>query len=178
MRRIGATFVALAATAFVVGASAQSRKADAPESARTHDARGVAAPAAESKQYCAEISATAAAARNARQEKELMELEQRIAQRTADLEAKRAELLEIVERHEALAKKADERLIAIYARMRPDAAASQLADMEEEVAAAMLMRLQPKQSSAILNEMEAARAVALTKKVAALTTFATASRKP
>lgn len=125
----------------------------------------------EAERYCADVAATASAARNARVEKELMELEQQIIRRTAELEAKRAELQAVIDRREAMVKKADERLVAIYARMRPDAAAAQFANMDEEMAAAMLMRLEPKKSSAILNEMEAARAVALTKKVAGLSTF-------
>jgi flagellar motility protein MotE (MotC chaperone) len=129
------------------------------------------APSADGARYCADVAATAGAARNARMEKELAELEQQIVGRTAELEAKRAELQAVIDRREAMVKKADERLVAIYARMRPDAAAAQFADMDEEMAAAMLMRLEPKKSSAILNEMEAARAVALTKKVAGLSTF-------
>jgi flagellar motility protein MotE (MotC chaperone) len=130
-----------------------------------------ASTSSEAERYCADVAATASAARNARVEKELMELEQQIIRRTAELEAKRAELQAVIDRREAMVKKADERLVAIYARMRPDAAAAQFADMDEEMAAAMLMRLEPKKSSAILNEMEAARAVALTKKVAGLSTL-------
>lgn len=149
------------------------KKDDAP---RIREARPSSAP--DAQQYCANIAAAAGAARNARQEKQLLEMEQQIGRRLSELEAKRAELQELVERHEALVKKADDGLVAIYARMRPDSAAAQLAAMEEDVAAALLMRLQPKQSSAVLNEMEAPRAVVLTKKISGLSTFAQAGRKP
>ena len=54
----------------------------------------------------------------------------------------------------------------IYARMRPDAAASQLAAMDEETAAAVLTKLNPRNASAILNEMPPARAARLTMTIA------------
>jgi flagellar motility protein MotE (MotC chaperone) len=129
------------------------------------------AVSAEVRRYCAAIAATAGAARNARQEKTLHELEQKIAERLAELETKRVELQAMIDRHDALLKKVDDQLVTIYARMRPDVASAQLGSMEEEMAAALLMRLQPKQSSAILNEMEATRAVVLTKKFADLSTL-------
>ncbi|WP_255608346.1 MotE family protein [Methylosinus sp. Sm6] len=172
VRAIRAALVAAAFGCSAETAHAEPKKPEPPvhgDSAKARQQR--AAPSPEVERYCADVSATAGAARNARMEKELMELEQLIVRRTAELEAKRAELQAAIDRREAMVKKADERLVAIYARMRPDAAAAQFADMDEEMAAAMLMRLEPKKSSAILNEMEAARAVALTKKVAGLSTL-------
>lgn len=158
---------AFASCAFAVGA--EPKKAEPlskDEPSRLREAR--AAPAPDIRQYCTEIAAAAGAARAARQEKALLDIEQRVAKRTAELEAKRAELQDVLDRYDALLKRTDERLVSIYGRMRPDAAAAQFASMEEDMAAAMLMRLQPKQSSAILNEMEASRAVVLTKKAATL----------
>jgi flagellar motility protein MotE (MotC chaperone) len=153
-------------------AHAEPKKPEPPAHGDSVSARQQrAATSSESERYCADVAATAGAARNARMEKELMELEQQIIRRTAELEAKRAELQAVIDRREAMVRKADERLVAIYARMRPDAAAAQFAELDEEMAAAMLMRLEPKKSSAILNEMEAVRAVALTKKVAGLSTL-------
>jgi flagellar motility protein MotE (MotC chaperone) len=173
--RLRSSFTLLTAVALGVAiraANAESKKPEAVARSETPHAReSRATPSAESSRYCVEIAGAASLARNARAEKELIELEQRLVKRTAELDAKRAELQAVIERHEAMVKKADERLVAIYARMRPDAAAAQFADMDEEVAAAMLMRLEPKKSSAILNEMEAPRAVALTRKVAGLTTL-------
>jgi flagellar motility protein MotE (MotC chaperone) len=168
---------AFASCAFAVGA--EQKKAEPisrDEPARVREARA-APPAPDARQYCADIAAAASAARNARQEKELLDVEQRIAKRTAELEAKRAELQDVLDRYDTLLKQTDERLVSIYGRMRPEAAAAQFANMEEDMAAAMLMRLQPKQSSAILNEMDASRAVMLTKKVAALSSLVGGGKK-
>ena len=52
-------------------------------------------------------------------------------------------------------KKADEGVIAIYAKMRPEAAAAQMAIMEDATAAALLAKLNPRVASSILNEMDA-----------------------
>jgi flagellar motility protein MotE (MotC chaperone) len=173
--RLRSFFILLTAIALgfpIRAANAEPRRHEAVARSETPHAReSRATPAAETSKYCAEIAGAASLARNARAEKDLIELEQRLIKRTAELDAKRAELQAVIERHEAMVKKADERLVAIYARMRPDAAAAQFADMDVEMAAAMLMRLEPKKSSAILNEMEAPRAVALTRKVAGLTTL-------
>ena len=46
--------------------------------------------------------------------------------------------------------------------MRPDAAAQQLAAMDEETAAAVLTKLDPRIASIILNEMDRAQAARLT----------------
>jgi flagellar motility protein MotE (MotC chaperone) len=180
-RQLGATRVAFLAAAFgcwAGAADAEPKKAEPPahgDALKAREQRATMSP--EASRYCADVAATAGAARNARMEKELAELEQQIIRRTGELEAKRAELQAVIDRREAMVKKADERLVAIYARMRPDAAAAQFADMDEEMAAAMLMRLEPKKSSAILNEMEAARAVALTRKVAGLSTLPSTGMK-
>ncbi|WP_159725964.1 MotE family protein [Methylosinus sp. Ce-a6] len=167
---------AFVSCAFAVGAEQKTPEPiSREEPLRLREAR--AAPPPDTRQYCADVAAAAGAARAARQEKELLDIEQRIAKRTAELETKRAELQDVLDRYDALLKRTDERLVSIYGRMRPDAAAAQFASMEEDMAAAMLMRLQPKQSSAILNEMEAARAVVLTKKVATLSSLAGGGKK-
>lgn len=150
----------------------EPRKEEAPKS---KDQRALSI--SEAQQYCANIAAAAGIARNARQEKRLAEIEQQIGQRLSELEAKRAELQELLDRHDAFVRKADEQIIAIYARMRPETAAAQLADMDEESAAALLFRLQPKYSSAILNEMETSRAVVLAKKISGMSTLARAGKK-
>ncbi|MBG0808608.1 hypothetical protein IY145_04390 [Methylosinus sp. H3A] len=181
MSNLRKAFPLVAAAAFVSCAfavGAEQKKAEPisrEEAPRLREAR--AAPPPDARQYCADVAAAAGAARNARQEKELLDIEQRIAKRTVELEAKRAELQDVLDRYDTLLKQTDERLVSIYGRMRPEAAAAQFASMEEDMAAAMLMRLQPKQSSAILNEMEASRAVVLTKKVAALSSLVGGGKK-
>lgn len=186
MRRIAGALklilflAAVGSTAMTATARGEPKKDDPPkreDASKPREARSVSAP--DAQQYCANIAAVAGAARSARQERQLLEIEQQIGRRLTELETKRVELQELLDRHEALLKKADEGLVAIYSRMRPDSAAAQLANMEEDMAAALLMRLQAKQSSAILNEMEAGRAVVLTKKMGGASAMAArAGKKP
>jgi flagellar motility protein MotE (MotC chaperone) len=114
------------------------------------------------REYCLNIADAAADARFAWQKKVLADLEQEIAKRVEALEAKTAEYQRWLARRDEFAKKAQESVVTIYARMRPDAAAAQLVAMDEETAAAVLVRLQPRSASAILNEMEATQAARLT----------------
>ncbi len=111
--------------------------------------------------YCLNIADAAADARAAWQARKLRELEEQVEARLALLEAKQAELADWVRRREALLASAEEGVVAIYGRMRPDAAARQLTSMEGDVAAAILAKLNARVASAILNEMEPARAAGL-----------------
>lgn len=111
--------------------------------------------------YCANIADAAADARFALQKEALAKMEKEIEGRLKILEAKRAEYEEWLRRRNEVLQKADETLVSIYSRMRPDAAALQLANMEDEIAAAIIARLNPRSASAVLNEMEPARAAQL-----------------
>ena len=128
-------------------------------------AAGAAEPAGgvpdDAATYCANIVDEAADARVALQTLALTELQAELEQRIVELDAKRAELEEWLERRETFARKAEENVVAIYARMRPDAAAAQLVAMDDETAAAVLAKLNPRSASAILNEMDARKAAAL-----------------
>ena len=112
--------------------------------------------------YCANIASPAADARFAWQKKTLADLEQELAKRIAVLEEKTAEYQKWLARRDDFSKKANETVLRIYARMRPDAAAVQLAALDEETAASVLTKLEPRMASQILNEMEPAHAVRLT----------------
>lgn len=111
--------------------------------------------------YCANFSNAASEFRFAWQMQQLTELEGQIKQRIAELDARRAELAQWQEKQEEFRRKAEESVVAIYSRMRPDAASSQLAVMEEAGAAAILAKLSPKTASLLLNEMNAAKAAKL-----------------
>jgi flagellar motility protein MotE (MotC chaperone) len=113
-------------------------------------------------QYCTNIADAAADARFAWQKQTLATLEQEIEERIKVLEQKRAEYEEWLRRRNEFLAKADESIVAIYSRMRPDAAALQLANMNDDVAAAIIAKLNPRSASAVLNEMEPARAAQLT----------------
>jgi flagellar motility protein MotE (MotC chaperone) len=112
--------------------------------------------------YCTNIANPAADARFAWQKKTLTDMEQEITKRIALLEEKTAEYQKWLARRDEFSKKANETVLRIYARMRPDAAAVQLAALDEETAASVLTKLDPRAASLILNEMESAQAVRLT----------------
>ncbi len=123
-------------------------------------------PAGLAQDYCNNIGDAAADARFAWQKQTLSAMEKELESRIAVLETRTAEYREWLARRDAFVSKAQESLVRIYARMRPDAAASQLAAMDEETAAAVLTRLEPRNASAILNEMPPGPAVRLTTTIA------------
>ncbi|TVR05887.1 MAG: hypothetical protein EA385_03045 [Salinarimonadaceae bacterium] len=129
-----------------------------------------AAPAgateADATRYCEAIRDPAREARVAWQAQSLLEIEARIDARIAELAALRTEYETWLARREEFLRKAEEGVIAIYSRMRPDAAAAQLAAMDNETAGAVIAKLNPRQASAILNEMEPGRAALLTRGIA------------
>lgn len=111
--------------------------------------------------YCANISNAASEFRFAWQMQQLTDLESQITKRIAELDARRAELALWQEKQDEYRRRAEESVVAIYSRMRPDAASSQLAVMEEAGAAAILSKLSPKTASLLLNEMNAVKAAKL-----------------
>ena len=111
--------------------------------------------------YCANIADAAADARFSWQKEQLAAMERQVEERIKLLEEKRAEYEAWLKRRNEFLAKADESVVAVYAKMRPDAAALQLANMPDEAAAALLTKLNARTASAILSEMEAARAARL-----------------
>lgn len=120
------------------------------------------AMAAGAKQFCANNLAIAGDARIAWQTSKLVELESRIKQRLEDLDTRKAQLVEWLRKHDDAMKKAAGDVIAIYAHMKPAAAASHLAALDDAMAAAVIAKLPPRAAGAILNEMEPARAAKVT----------------
>jgi flagellar motility protein MotE (MotC chaperone) len=131
--------------------------ADAHQAALAQDVKADV----KNNQYCANIADAAADARFALQKQALADMEKEIEGRLKVLEAKRAEYEEWLRRRNEVLEKADETIVLIYSRMRPDAAALQLTNMDEEIAAAVIAKLNPRVASAVLNEMEPARAAQL-----------------
>ena len=115
--------------------------------------------------YCANIADAAADARFAWQKEQLAALERQVEERIKALEEKRAEYETWLKRRNEFLAKADESVVAVYAKMKPDAAALQFANMPEENAAALLTKLNARAASAILSEMEATRAANLARKM-------------
>jgi flagellar motility protein MotE (MotC chaperone) len=114
------------------------------------------------QQYCANIANAAADARIAWQTKRLGELQTQLKQTIAEFEAKEAESRDWVAKREAFLKKAQDGVVAVYAKMDSEAAAEQMNAMEEATAAAILSKLNPRIASAILDEMDAGKAAKLT----------------
>lgn len=111
--------------------------------------------------FCGALAPSASEARAAYQLRRLAELEREARDEVEKLEAKEAAAREWVTKREAMMKQATDDVVAIYAKMAPDAAATQLAAMDDSVAAAVLAKLKPQTASAILGEMDADRAAKL-----------------
>jgi len=142
---------------------AQGKAAEKPNEVAPKAAEAPkSAAAATANQYCTNIADAAADARFAWQKQTLAALEKEIEERIKLLEQKRAEYEEWLRRRNEFLAKADESVVAIYSRMRPEAAALQLANMNDEMAAAIIAKLNPRSASAVLNEMEPGRAAQLT----------------
>ncbi len=121
-----------------------------------------AAAADDIQRFCTNIADAARDRRYSLQRMELETLQADIETRIAALEAKRQEYEEWLGRREAFLRQAEDSVVGIYARMRPDAAAERLAQLRSELAAAILMKLDTRQAGVILNEMDAKAAAALT----------------
>jgi flagellar motility protein MotE (MotC chaperone) len=113
------------------------------------------------KAYCQNIEDAALEVRFLNQKNEILRLEGELEKRTAALEAKRAEYQTWLQRRDEFISKAEGGLVALYTKIKPDAAAVQLAALDEEAAAALLMKLKPKSASAILDQMDGAKAARL-----------------
>jgi flagellar motility protein MotE (MotC chaperone) len=134
--------------------------ASQPPPAETETAAAVISP--EIRQFCTNNAASAGQARVAWEAAKLKELEVKLKQRIDELESKRAEYEEWLRKRDEAMKKAVENVVAIYAKMRPEAAALQLAVLDDATAAGVLVKLKPSSASAILNEMDPGRAARLT----------------
>jgi flagellar motility protein MotE (MotC chaperone) len=109
--------------------------------------------ASAAQQYCFNTTDSAADARFAWQAKKIQEMEAELDRRSQQLEAKTQDYKLWLARRDEFSRKAQEKLVGFYAKMRPDAAAMQLVSMDEETAAAVLTKLDTKIASAIMGEM-------------------------
>ncbi len=116
--------------------------------------------------YCAALAPDAREARAAYQLRKLADLEREVREELGKLEAKETATRDWVTKRETMTRSATEDVVAIYAKMAPDAAASQLAAMGEPMAAAVLAKLKPQAAGAILAEMQADKAARLSSLVA------------
>ena len=153
------TALAIVVAAATSAACLEQKKADPPKAADSKNGFDV-------QQFCNNNAALIGDARITWQKASLAELEAKIRQSLAELQAKQDEYEAWLRKREDMMRRAADNVATIYAKMRPDSAAMQLAAMDDPVAAAILFKLPPRASSAILNEMEADRAARLTRLMA------------
>lgn len=174
-RRILFRLLAVAMTAQLFPGLAQATETETKTvspvetDATSHSGLEMRALTEEARQYCVNIRDVAADARFAWQKSTLEALDKRVAERIAALEAKRAEYEAWLKKREDFLAAARDDIVAIYSKMKPEAAAGQLTALDDDMAAAVLARLNARASSAILNEMEPARASQLASALAGMT---------
>lgn len=155
---------------------ATSPAVDLPASPQP-DAAPASAPAARAEsehpaysvavqQYCSNIAPVAAEARAAWLRKIITEHERELELRIKELEAKTAEHKEWLTKREEFAKKVGNGLVQLVSRMKPEAAAQQIALMDEETAAALIVKLDAKTAGLLLSEVPAQKAARLSTTIA------------
>ena len=148
---------ALAAALIASPVSAQDGRA--PEKQKPKPAAEKPAPEtaadADASRFCAAVAPSIAEARIAWQTKRLTELDAQVKQRIVDLEKAEASARAWIAKREAMMSAANDDLVAIFAKMEPEAAARQLTAMDDKTAAAILAKLKPNAAGSILAEMEA-----------------------
>lgn len=117
--------------------------------------------------FCKANAPSVESSRIALQMRELKRLEGEIDEKTKILSARTADLKRAeMERARANAG-ATEWIVSIYATMKADAAAQQLAALPEQEATTILMRLPERNAAAILNEMSPDKAARIVGGIAA-----------
>ncbi len=159
------------ALAFLAGATAL---APSPLGAQ-EPGKTKAAPAAERSaedeisRYCAAVAPSAAEARATYQLRRLADLQAEMREAVDRLVTKENEAREWVVKRESMMKSATDDVVSIYAKMPAEAAAPQLAAMDDNIAAAVLAKLNPRAASAILAEMQSDKAAKLSLLIAGAT---------
>lgn len=109
------------------------------------------------QQFCSNIGPVANDARAAWQRRTLADLEKEIAERVARLEEKIAEHNDWLSKRQEFAASVSSTLVQVFVRMKPEAAALQLSEMDDNLAAALVMKIDPKIAASILAEVPAAK---------------------
>lgn len=148
-------------------APAQNKTPSAP-SAPANPAAPRTIPSANASQdeiekFCGNIDSQAADARFELQSQQLQQLRMQIDDRIKVLEEKRQEYENWLNKRNEFLSKAQDSLVNIISKMRPDAAAAQLNLVDDFAAAAIMLKLTPRISSAIMNELPPEKSAKLTK---------------
>lgn len=151
------------ALAFLLGA-AQPSFAQQSETSVPLEKQQAQAPLGnldEIRKFCGNLDNQALDARYSLQAKQLTELKADVEKRMQALEQKRKEYEIWLKRRDDFVNTAQDSLVDIISKMKPDAAAAQMALIGDEPAAALILKLNPRVSSVILNEMPAEKAAKL-----------------
>lgn len=124
------------------------------------------APDADASRYCANVAPSIAEARIAWQTKKLADLDAQVRQRIADLEKAEASARDWIARRDEAMKAASDDVVAIYSKMQAENAAREISGLDDRVASAILAKMKPNAAAAILSEMEADRASRLSAMIA------------
>jgi len=120
------------------------------------------APQSEVQRFCSNIADAARDRRYQLQAAELAALQADVDKRIEALEAKRRDYEDWLKRRNDFLAQAQDDVVEIYSKMRPDAAAERMAELDPELAAGILMKLDARKAGVILNEMERKAAAMLT----------------
>jgi len=112
--------------------------------------------------FCRNIETRAENARFELQMQRLEEAKLEINERMQILEQKRSEYESWLKKRDDFLAQTQTAFVAIIAKMKPAAAAEQLALSDDMVAASILLKLKPSQASAIMNELPPEKAANLT----------------
>lgn len=115
----------------------------------------------EIQKFCTSIADPARDQRYLLQKQDLEKLQADVDSRIAILEERKAEYEDWLKRRNDFLVQAELSLVEIYKKMKADAAAPQLEEVNVGLAAAILMKLPARQSSLILSEMDAEKAGAV-----------------
>ncbi|WP_412057570.1 MotE family protein [Bartonella sp. DGB2] len=116
----------------------------------------------DSARFCANIDSQALDTRFKLQSQQLSTLRVQIDERIKLLEEKRKEYETWLKGRNDFLDKVESSLVDIITKMRPDAAAAQLALTGDLPAAAILLKLNPRTASSIMNELPPKKAATLT----------------
>jgi flagellar motility protein MotE (MotC chaperone) len=162
-----AAALSLAGGLAIAPAAAQDPKAKAPAPTQTPAPVAADRPVdSEVARYCGALAPSASEARATYQLRRLADLESEVRDEVAKLEKKEASTREWVLKRDNMMKGATDDVVAIYAKMDPEAASAELAVMDEVIASAVLSKLSPRAASAILGNMAADKAAKLSTLIA------------
>ena len=118
------------------------------------------------EEYCLAVRDAAAERRMATQTAALKELEAKVNAAIERLEREKTAIEALIKRREELRNLARKELVDIYAGMDPEAASSQMEQLDLRLASSVLRQLKPRQASAILTEMDPELAARIARMVA------------